>query len=590
MESQFHEWLDSREMPATTHEIEPDLVSFGRLWRVFMTARVAIASVLVILQAVIYVLGSHTDHWPIVICVTYLCATLSVRIWAKPKPPKRTFNMQWILTIGVDVLVFSLLDFLQSGGINYTPLFALPVLLSSVLGPILLAFGTAASVTLLLLADAWWSSFSSLGDSKARILQSGLSGSGFFLVALLANQLALRLMREEQQTKISQSATRMQTQVNELVMESLAEGVLVVDTRGVVCSVNPASRKFLTRVDGGYNVSFALFEEAAWQPLVDLMRRTFTTQLPQAADIILLFPNHSVRRLHVRTCLAESPKDKHESLCVMFLEDLREIEARIRTEKMAAMGRMSAAVAHEIRNPLAAISQANALLEEDLQDKAHLQLTAMVRQNAQRLAKLVDEVLNVSRVQGQLPAPQMTMLMLDETVWRISTEWATQNAALSRIRITKSAPNMAVWFEPEHLRRLIVNLLDNALRYASTSNQKIEVITSTIMPGQARLAVWSDGPPLENSVRTHLFEPFFSSESRSSGLGLYICRELCERYGALISYLRVSRGNREGNEFFIMLKPASQALIAHSPSFATMPASNHEHVSAHSSTNSHPRH
>ena len=79
-------------------------------------------------------------------------------------------------------------------------------------------------------------------------------------------------------------------------------------------------------------------------------------------------------------------------------------------------------------------------------------------------------------------------------------------------------------------------------------------------PGQARLGVWSNGQPLEETVERHLFEPFFSAESRSSGLGLYICRELCERYGALIGYQRVQREGTEGNEFFIMFRPASMRM------------------------------
>jgi two-component system sensor histidine kinase PilS (NtrC family) len=255
----------------------------------------------------------------------------------------------------------------------------------------------------------------------------------------------------------------------------------------------------------------------------------------------------------------------------MFLEDLREMEARVRTEKMAAMGRMSAAVAHEIRNPLAAISQANALLEEDLQDAGQRRLTAMVRQNAQRLARIVDEVLNISRAQAQLPSPQTTTLPLDDTVRKITSDWAGQTAASGRTRITAGSDNAIVIFEPEHLRRLMINLLDNALRYASDSDGAIEVATQAVAPGQARLSVWSDGQPLEQTVQTHLFEPFFSSESRSSGLGLYICRELCERYGAMIGYQRVQREGIDGNEFFVMFRPSPQSPNTPSPSFATMP-------------------
>lgn len=549
-------------------EAESDQSSFSRLWRVFMTARVAIATVLVILQAVIHALGNITSQWSIAICIGYLFATIIVQLWARPRPPGRHFDARWLLTIGVDVFAFSSLNFLQSGGINYTPLFALPVLLSSVLGPILLAFGTAATVTLLLLADALWISTQGLGDLNARLLQSSLSGSGFFIIALLANQLALRLAREELLAKRSQSAARMQTQVNELVIDSLADGVLVVDAKGVVRSANPASRRLLATREAPHTVPFVLANETAWQSLAELASRTIATRFSQEADVNLKYLDGNGRMLHVRTRLAAAQGDTDENLCVMFLEDLREMEARVRTEKMAAMGRMSAAVAHEIRNPLAAIAQANALLEEDLIDPDHRQLTALVGQNAQRLAKIVDEVLNISRAQAQIPTSDSNTLLLDDSILRLSMEWAEHTGASGRIQVTADSGNSTVWFDPEHLRRLMINLLDNALRYTSTSNP-IEVGTSLIVAGQARLSVWSDGQPLEKSVQSHLFEPFFSSESRSSGLGLYICRELCERYGAAIGYQRQLRAGIEGNEFFVAFRP-TLGLLSTTRSFDTI--------------------
>ena len=552
--------------PAGAREPETTHASFIRLWYVFMTGRIAIAGVLVFLQAALHTLGNAINYWAVAVCFAYLGAALAVRFWASPRTPRGTFDVLWIATIGIDVVAFSLLNFLQPASINYTPLFALPVLLASVLGPILLAFGTAASVTLLLLVDASWSSMQGTGDFKARLLQAGLSSSGFFLVALLANQLALRLSREEQLVKKSQSAAHIQTQVNELVIATLADGVLVMDASGMVRSANPAARRFLAAQETVYPAPFALAAQAAWHPLAHLKQKTFMAQTTQEANISLVHAGLNARRLHVSSRLATSQDGTHESLCVMFLEDLLQLEARVRIEKLAAMGRMSAAVAHEIRNPLAAISQANALLEEDLHHPGQRQLTGMIGQNAQRLAKIVDEVLNISRAQTEISTPQTTTLLLDDAAWRIATDWAQQNAAAGKLHVVTGADDSLVCFDAEHLRRLMINLLDNALRYASGSIDCIQVATCMVAPGQARLGLWSDGQPLEETVQIHLFEPFFSSESRSTGLGLYICRELCERYGARIGYQRVLRNGTEGNEFFIVFMPVLQLLSTDSVS------------------------
>ncbi len=549
--------------------------AFSRLWRGFMTARVSIAVVLLVLLCVLFALvpSLNVDEWLIGLCGAYLAATLAVRLFTRPLPPGRTFDPQWVSTIGVDLLAFSALQFLQAGGINYSPLFALPVLMASVLGSALLALGTAAGVTLLLLTDAWVLSLHTPAETAARFLQAGLTGSGYFAVAFLANQLAGRLAREEQAARLSRQAARMQAQVNELVIETLVDGVLVVDVNGRVHTANPAARVLLDFGPAQAQVAFELRARAAWQPMMELSQLTFVQRTAQRAEVAIEVDGASARRIHVRTRLT-SHEHQAESLCVMFLEDLREMEARLRTEKLAAMGRMSAAVAHEIRNPLAAIAQANELMEEDLKEPAQKQLSSLVRKNAQRLAQIVDEILDISRVQHQgLSAPPG--LELDATVASACSDWSMQTRSGSRLQLALSAPGVQVPFDADHLRRVMVNLLDNALRYAGQKPDSIRVSTH-LTAGRAGLQVWSDGTPLESSVERHLFEPFFSSESRSSGLGLYICRELCERHGSQMGYRRVAAGSasnaRDGNEFFVNFR-AAPAPLAAAPSFDTMTAS-----------------
>jgi two-component system sensor histidine kinase PilS (NtrC family) len=531
---------------------------FERLWRGFMTARVTLALGLVLLQSTFYVFASAKNITLLLICTGYFAAALTVRLLANPRQLGRTFDIQWIATVGVDILVFTALQVIQGSSINYQPLFALPVLAAAILGSLLPALAAAAGVTLLLFGHAAWVALQVPAETTALFLQAALTGTGCFAMAFLASQIATRLANVELRAERSQLAARVQKQVNELVIESLTDGILVVDPLGAVRAANPAARQLLGAERTRRYNSFNLSSQLGWQGLLDLMNLSFSAKTAQQGDVTIHHAGQGPRRVRARTQLTAANAPDAESLCVMFLQDQREMEARIRTEKLAGMGRMSAAVAHEIRNPLAAIAQANALLDEDLTDPKQKQLTQMVQQNAKRLEKIVEEVLHVSSVQHRENALASSTLNLNEAVARITRDWQSQTESGHRIRIVLLPRSIDIWFESEHLRRILVNLLDNAKRYASTQLDAIQVSTGLSAMKQGVLSVWSDGLPMDQSVERHLFEPFFSSESRSSGLGLYICRELCEGHGASIAYYRAPRTLQgklvDGNEFLITFR------------------------------------
>jgi len=543
---------------------------FRRLWLGFTTARATLGLVLLLLQVTLYVLGQGVPLTLVLICAVYFAAALVVRMIARGRTRRlgHTFDLPWLSTIGVDVLAFTLLHFLHGSSINYTPLYALPVLMAAVLGTLPLAMGTAASVTLLLLLHGFWLSLRSPAEATPYFIQSALTGAGSFVIAFLAHQLSSRLASEQQRARRSQQAMRIQQQVNDLVIESMNDGILVVDVRGTVHAANPAARQLLQADERPlHGVPFNLVSEPGWHALAELAFQAFAGRgESRQADISIQHAGQGSRRMRVRTRMTGSKWGGSETLCVMFLQDLREMEARMRTEKLASMGRMSAAVAHEIRNPLAAIAQANALLDEDLSEPRFKRLTQMVRQNAERLGKIVDEVLDVSRVGQGAAAFRSQQLDLHDVVTRICRDWTQQTASTHLLRLNPAGVPLLVTFDPEHLRRVLVNLLDNARRYASGKTEAIQVSMQVSAAGQVVLGVWSDGAPMEQSVEQHLFEPFFSSESRSSGLGLYICRELCEGHGATIAYQRAHRMARgqpvSGNEFVITLRPVRAPLEA----------------------------
>ncbi|RFO95330.1 PAS domain-containing sensor histidine kinase [Rhodoferax lacus] len=542
-----------------------DTREFSRIWQGFMTARLTLGLVLLAMQVTMMAIGTPHSKWLIGISLAYLASTLTTGLFGKPLFLGNSFNRHWIRLVGLDVLAYSSLQILQGNTVNYTPLFALPILLASVLGSLRLALGTAASVTMLLLGNTALAYLNGSVDTTVSLLQAALTGVGYFAIALLANQLSSRLSSEGMRVRSSQAAVNLQRQVNELVIESLPDGVLIVDRQGLVRAANPAAVQLLAPTPEQKGPVADLHREPAWQPLLELTHRSFAQGHGQQEDVTIRHAGQGPRRIHVST-RPTNPQDLGgESLCVLFLQDQRELEARMRTEKLASMGRMSTAVAHEIRNPLAAISQANALLEEDLTDPHHKKLTHMVGQNAQRLAQIVNDILNAARAQPQDGGQTPLLVNLNEAAGRVCREWSAQNTCEKRLQYLPEAQSITVQFEGDHLRRVLVNLLDNARRFASDTPGSIQVQTHSV-PQHATLRVWSAGPPMDQTVERHLFEPFFSSESRSSGLGLYICRQLCEGHNASIAYHRSVRevdGQAiEGNEFFVHFVNIAQTLPA----------------------------
>ncbi len=564
-------WFDPQ---ATTTPPAEDTFEMARQWQGFMTARLVLGVVLVVLQTALYATGTANSNAQIAISAAYLVGTLASKLFVKPRPLGQSFNRVWGALVGLDLLTFSALQMLQSSSgtsINYTPLFALPILVASVLGPLRLALGTAAGITVLMLVEALLSYLKAPTDAAPYFAQSALSGVGYFAIAWLSNQLAARLTNEGLRARQSDLLATLQRQVNELVIESLPDGVIVVDERGCVRAANPAARQMLGSQQALRSQMFDLNGEVGWRPLLNLTRLCVGTGHSQEEDVTIRHGSEGPRRVHARARLAAHHGQTGNSLCVLFLQDQRELEARVRTERLASMGRLSTAVAHEIRNPLSAITQANALLDEDISDPKLKRLTTMVGQNAKRLEKIVNDILNISRVQPYDPSYLVPAVPLEMSTHRICSDWSSQNGSQQRITLHPGDQTIGVRFDTEHLRRVLVNLLDNALRHTGDQADAIQVFHEASDAQHATISIWSDSPPMDQSVERHLFEPFFSSDSRSSGLGLYICRELCERHDASLVYQRTVRNARgqptEGNEFVVTFRRAESP---DNPSLAEM--------------------
>lgn len=531
--------------------------ALARVERTYLLARAIVAVGLVLAHAALAGSGVASSRLAWLVISIYTVQTLALRVWGALEPVSgvsRAGPLPWkpsvwriVSTLGVDFATFAVLHAQQSGAnFNFAALLVLPVLMAGVLLPRRLALALAAGVTLSLLAVAWHESLRPGGG--ANLMQSGLVGIGFFVIAWIGGELAGRLLREERVARGSLALARQQSALSRLVIDEMGEGVVVVDRHAQVRALNPAARSLLglarsTAEDGA---AWSLFDRPAWAPLAELVQRAFAEgRWPQEGQEIAL-EEPSRPRVQVRVRMrfnqpqssggapsAPSAGPESAAFGILLIEDGRAAHARLQQEKLAAMGRVSAGIAHEIRNPLAAIAQANALLMEEALPAPQQRLAGIVTDNVRRLQRIVDEVLAVvpGREEPDLPIDPVPLLRTVIDEWCRAQGWTKE---FLRLELPASAVTVA--FDPEHLRRVVVNLLDNALTHGSGRPGSIAVRLVLVDETAVRLLISNDGPSVPHDVAAHLFEPFFSTRSRGSGLGLYICRELCGRHRARIEH------------------------------------------------------
>jgi two-component system sensor histidine kinase PilS (NtrC family) len=196
------------------------------------------------------------------------------------------------------------------------------------------------------------------------------------------------------------------------------------------------------------------------------------------------------------------------------------------------MGRLTASIAHEVRNPLSAISYAISLLAEERLDASQRRLAQIVDENVVRLNRMIEDILKLSRKTQSATMPfELRAALVD-----IVSEFNAAGAVPEGMIVIGSVPQKSIAFDQMHLREVIVNLLSNACRYASGSPGSIRLSAVFGAGGAPELHVEDDGPGITPEVRAHLFEPFYTTSSKGTGLGLYVARELCLNNGAMLDY------------------------------------------------------
>jgi two-component system sensor histidine kinase PilS (NtrC family) len=334
-------------------------------------------------------------------------------------------------------------------------------------------------------------------------------------------------------------------QINALITHEMQDGVLVIDRNNGIQHLNSQAQTLLG-LEEKFLRGQSLYSLA---PEVGEMLREWQSSRKRddpASNILKL--SHQSKELRLRfLATGESRQDG----AIIFVEDWSQMQTQAHQLKLAALGRLTANIAHEIRNPLSAISHANQLLQED--DEASPSTKRMLQiigDNVQRLDQIIKDVLELNR----RDRTNQENIQLDSFV----SDFYHQFCAVEKIPVEcftfeNESDQRIIAFDRRHLNQILWNLCKNGWRHSSQQPDSLKLrLYSTPKLETATIEICDDGTGIPENIRSHLFEPFFTTEKSGTGLGLYIARELADANGAKLQF----KTSSSGTQFFIHLKKA----------------------------------
>lgn len=455
--------------------------------------------------------------------VLALIAQLAIRL------RKPGFSVQLALQVGTDVACVAILSYASGGiqsGLGILLLISLAAAGLISRGRVTLFFAALASIAMLL--EHSYAVLVSDAD-PALYLQVGLLSIAYFAVAWLTHTLAKYAVASEQLATQRGAELASMAEANRLVIQGMPDGVLVVDEYGTIRQHNPSAERLL-------GCDFSLPGEKTLEGCAPLLAELFMTwrqdqkYLPEGVRLPLTNRVVRVRFLPVQ--------QENFGGALLFLEDMQRIQAQAQQIKLAALGRLTANIAHEIRNPLSAISYAAELIREEKHDPVQERLVNIIMDNTGRLNSIVQDVMQLNR----RDRAQVETLRLAEELPKLGGEICHAKHMPQDMLEIDVAPDCVITFDRGHFYQVLWNLCSNALRHCLKKSGSVQLYAWRSGEGRVTLKVEDDGAGIAPAVEQQLFEPFFTTEPGGTGLGLYIARELCEANGALLEYARRTQG------------------------------------------------
>lgn len=370
-----------------------------------------------------------------------------------------------------------------------------------------------------------------LNRSASDYGQSGLLGLVFFATAGVSHILAKRNRVSEALAAARAIDIQNIAHINQLVIDDMQDGVVVMDGDGKIRQANQQAKRLLGSSGLSYTGVGTQLHRAV--PLLsdylELWRKNPHAQFPPIS-----LGRHGEQYLPRFIAVT----NKRVMGAVLVLEDMTRINEQAQQIKLAALGRLTANIAHEIRNPLAAISHAAEILREDNEgDSGQKRLLEIIAQNSQRINRMVTDVMSLNR----RDRTQTERIELMSFLTGFLEEFCHAQAVGMTLFRLEVAEDRVICFDRGHLQQVITNLCSNALRHSQLQAGSVQVTVET-NNGMIEIHIRDDGAGVADKHVARLFEPFFTTESSGTGLGLYISKELCQANGASLEYVSSETG------------------------------------------------
>ena len=496
-------------------------------WRVLGTLNVFRLFLAVVLLGLFFAVGDPRlfgDRYPALFSATgagYLVFSIVSGLAIRQRWV--TAGPQILTQVTVDIVAIVILMH-SSGGISsgLGGLLVVFVGAGSLVLPLHIPAFFAAIATLAVLGEQLFSQLGGVSDTS-NYSAAGVLGAIIFAISLAARPLAHRIHFIEALARQRGVDLENLSELNQYIVQHLRESIVVVDANDRIRLINASAAQLLGA--GGDCDGMALAEASS-----DLANHVSEWRKHQAAtphtEISMVAADANAR---IKAHVAPLGKGNQRSGPILiFLEDASLMNARVQQSKLASLGRLSASIAHEIRNPVGAMSHAGQLLAESAAlSSDDLRLTEIIRTHAVRVSHIIDNVLQLSRRESSHPERFQLEPWLRDFALEFTRTLELQEGQLSVAEVTES---LEIRMDPSHLRQVLWNLCDNAVKYASeTGGIMVELQAGqTQHTRQPYLEVLDHGHGVDPQTVDKIFEPFYTDRSGGTGLGLYISRELCE--------------------------------------------------------------